>query len=82
MNGNEELISFIQRTVGYSLTGSVNEQVIFFLYGDGQNGKSSFLSILSTLMGSYAKTLLAKSLMVKRHDGINNDNAAALKGPD
>ena len=79
MNGNEELIKFIQRAAGYSLTGSVSEQVIFFLYGDGQNGKSTFLSILSAMMGSYARTLLARSLMVKKYDGINND-IAALKG--
>jgi putative DNA primase/helicase len=79
MEGKADLIRFIQKVVGYSITGSVREQCIFFLYGGGQNGKSTFLEILEKLMGSYSKTLLAKSLMVKKNEGINND-IAELKG--
>jgi putative DNA primase/helicase len=51
--GNIELISFIRRAVGYSLTASINEQVLFFLYGTGQNGKSTFAETLKHLFGSY-----------------------------
>ena len=51
--GNTELISFIQRAVGYSLTASIDEQVLFFLYGTGQNGKSTFSECLKHLFGTY-----------------------------
>src|SRR5262249_12125557 len=38
--GNQDLIRFLQRMVGYALTGSTQEQALFFLYGTGANGKS------------------------------------------
>lgn len=53
LSENQELISFMQRAVGYSLTGSIDEQVLFFLYGTGQNGKSTFAETLKHLFGSY-----------------------------
>jgi putative DNA primase/helicase len=54
MQGDDELVRFIQRAVGYSLTGRVDEQVLFFLHGHGQNGKSTFLNVLQALVGDYA----------------------------
>ena len=41
MDGNTDLIEYLHRVVGYSLTGSVAEQVLFFFYGTGANGKSN-----------------------------------------
>ncbi|HWQ92386.1 MAG TPA: phage/plasmid primase, P4 family [Clostridia bacterium] len=55
-NGNLELERFLQRVVGYALTGLTLEQAFFFLYGTGANGKSVFLSVLATLFGDYAST--------------------------
>jgi putative DNA primase/helicase len=52
--GNAELISFVRRAVGYSLTGLTSAQVFFFCFGTGENGKSAFLSILQALLGEYA----------------------------
>jgi putative DNA primase/helicase len=49
-----ELIGFVQRAVGYSLTSSVREQALFLCYGRGANGKSVFLSALRHLVGDYA----------------------------
>jgi putative DNA primase/helicase len=43
--GEEELIDFVQRAVGYCMTGDVNEQVLFMCYGTGANGKSTFLEV-------------------------------------
>lgn len=54
LGGDDELISFVQRAVGYSLTGNVSEQCLFFLYGSGQNGKSTFAEALQQLFGDYA----------------------------
>lgn len=53
LSEDADLISFMQRAVGYSLTGSIDEQVLFFLYGTGQNGKSTFAETLKHLFGSY-----------------------------
>jgi putative DNA primase/helicase len=55
-DGDIELQSFLQRMVGYSLTGSVREECLFFMYGLGANGKSKFLGAISGMLGDYAKT--------------------------
>lgn len=54
--GDRELQAFLQRMIGYCLTAVTSEHALFFLYGTGANGKSVFLSIISELMGDYAKT--------------------------
>jgi P4 family phage/plasmid primase-like protien len=55
-NWNAELENFLQRMVGYSLTGCTCEECLFFLYGLGANGKSKFIGAISGMIGSYAKT--------------------------
>ena len=52
-DGNNELIGFVQRIAGYSMTGNVKEQMLIFAYGTGANGKSSLLDVLRTLAGDY-----------------------------
>jgi putative DNA primase/helicase len=49
-----EVRAFLQRAVGYCLTGDVSEQVLFFLFGTGCNGKSSFIRTIQALLGDYA----------------------------
>jgi putative DNA primase/helicase len=48
-----DLAAFIQRMLGYALTGSTAEQCLFFLYGRGANGKSVLLNTVSSIMGDY-----------------------------
>lgn len=48
-----EIISCVQRIVGYSLTTDISEQVIFVLVGNGSNGKSTFVNILTELLGDW-----------------------------
>lgn len=52
-NGNAELIDYIWRAVGYSLTADMREQCFFVMYGSGSNGKSIFIDALETITGSY-----------------------------
>jgi len=80
MDGNQNLITFLQRAVGYSLTGATSEQVLFFLYGTGANGKSTFLDIIYELFGNYASATPTSTLLSKAgSDTIPND-IARLKG--
>ena len=53
-SGDADLIQFVQRAVGYSLTGDVREQVLLICHGVGSNGKSVFLNILRKLLGNLA----------------------------
>ena len=79
MGGNQALIGFIHRAVGYSLTGLTDEQCLFFLHGSGQNGKSTLLTAIKELLGDYAMQCPAETLMVKQGGGIPND-IARLRG--
>lgn len=51
---NTELQAYLQRVAGYCLTGSTRAQAMFFAYGTGANGKSTFLNTLQSIMGDYA----------------------------
>jgi len=53
MCGRADLVEFLQRAAGYSLTAMTNEQVFFFLYGDGSNGKSTFLTTMMLILSEY-----------------------------
>ena len=82
-NENTELIEYMQRAVGYSLCGSTQEQMMFILYGNGRNGKSVFLDIITEMFGSYAINIQPQTIMVKQNSsGANSDiarlNAARL----
>ena len=79
-SGDKELIRYIQKAVGYSLTGSTAEQCVFFLYGTGRNGKSTFIEIIRHIMGDYAANIQADTIMVKRNNGSANSDIARLKG--
>jgi putative DNA primase/helicase len=78
-NGNLALIEFLQKAVGYALTGSTREQCLFFLHGLGANGKSTLLEIIHTLLGDYAHRTSSETFLIKKSGGIPND-VAALRG--
>lgn len=77
---NQELIDYVQTAVGYSMTGSIKEQIMFILYGNGRNGKSVFLETISNIIGTYAKTIQASSIMVKQNNSGPNSDIARLAG--
>jgi P4 family phage/plasmid primase-like protien len=52
--GDAALAAWLRRAVGYTLTGLTGEQQLFFLWGTGDNGKSTFLDVVLRLLGSYA----------------------------
>jgi putative DNA primase/helicase len=64
--GDEELIRFTRRAAGYSLTASTNERCLFFLYGEGKNGKTTLVSSLQKMLGDYATPVTTEMLMMQR----------------
>ena len=79
-DNNSDLIAFLQRAVGYSLTGDVSEHCLFFLHGDGRNGKSVFIEALKYTLSDYAKTARPDVLMAKRQGDAIPNEIAALAG--
>jgi P4 family phage/plasmid primase-like protien len=75
MNGDQALVEYLQRIVGYSLTGSTQEQALFIPYGSGANGKSTFTQAILGMLGDYGKkanfdTFLTSKMKSK---GVGND---------
>ncbi len=79
MRNDQEMIDFLQRAIGYSLTGDDKEEVFFFLYGKGQNGKTKFVETVRCLLGDHARSANFKTFVLKKYDGIRED-IARLKG--
>lgn len=69
-----ELIAYLQRVVGYAMTGSTSEQCVFLFHGTGANGKSTFLNVIGEVLGEYATRLDANSFLVNK-SGVPNDLA-------
>jgi putative DNA primase/helicase len=79
-NGDQDLIRFVQKAIGYTLTGSIKEQCMFICYGDGANGKSVFLDVISTMLGDYASNAQVETLLYRKNQGGGTSDLARLKG--
>ncbi|MBP3742746.1 MAG: hypothetical protein J6J00_07150 [Treponema sp.] len=75
---DNQLIRFIQKAMGYTLSGDVSEQCLFILWGTGANGKSTFLNVLQQLFGDYACSASTETFMKKTSEQSND--LARLKG--
>jgi putative DNA primase/helicase len=77
--GDAELIAYVQRVAGYCLTGSIEEQLFFLLFGNGANGKSTFVRILFDLLGDYIVQLPTETLL-KQQSRSQTSDLARLDG--
>jgi putative DNA primase/helicase len=63
LDGDTDLIAFMQRAAGYALTGETRAHKMLFLYGTGRNGKSVFLDVLTHIWGDYARRVPATTFL-------------------
>ncbi len=77
--GNQELGKFLQRMSGYALTGLTDEHALFFIYGTGANGKSTFLNALTGCAGDYHRTSPIETFTASATERHPTD-LAALRG--
>lgn len=76
LGGDAALIAFVQRAVGYSLAGVTDANAMFILWGNGANGKSTFVEVLRYVLGDYAVDTPAETFIVKQSGQIPTDLAA------
>jgi P4 family phage/plasmid primase-like protien len=79
-NGNQNLIHFIQRATGYTLTGSINEQCLFIMHGTGANGKSTFINTIAELLSDYGQNTPTETLMIQKNRSGATEDIARLRG--
>jgi P4 family phage/plasmid primase-like protien len=79
LGGDADLIAFLQRALGYSLTGVVDEHAMFFVFGLGQNGKGVLLNSIAGIFGDYGRTASAETFLASKNDRHPTD-VAGLAG--
>eukprot|EP00798_Chlamydomonas_sp_ICE-L_P008842 gene8842-biopygen699 len=57
MGGDEAMAKFIQRLLGYGITGEVREEIFPIWTGSGRNGKGLLTQALQQLLGAYYKEM-------------------------
>lgn len=79
MDKKEDLVAFLQRAVGYSLTGVIRDRrCLFFCYGSGANGKSRLLAAIRRVLGEYAQQAPASLLQNSGNRTSTNDLARMI----
>jgi putative DNA primase/helicase len=75
-NGDEELVDYVGRAIGYSLTGDTREQVVFVAHGHGCNGKDTLVRVVLRIVGEHGQTAPFETFVRARGDrGVRNDIA-------
>lgn len=77
---NKDVIHYVHKAFGYSMTDSAREQCMFILHGDGNNGKSLLLDIIKSALGSYGITSKPQLLTEQKFGTQNSEEIARLKG--
>jgi len=79
--GKDALIRYIQKVVGYCLTGDTSDQCLFILHGEGENGKTTFLETIRMLLGDYAYQTGFSTFLIHKN-GTSWHELARLRGRD
>jgi putative DNA primase/helicase len=79
-DGDTELQSFLQRIAGYSLTGSIREEVLFFIHGPTAAGKSTFVDAIRGAIGDYGHTADFESFLARTNTGAPRNDIAGMVG--
>jgi putative DNA primase/helicase len=75
MDGDQTMVDYLQRVIGYSLTGDTSEDCLFILHGAGANGKSTLLDTLQTLLGPFSAQVQSESFMIQKTQTVRSDIA-------
>jgi putative DNA primase/helicase len=79
MDNDVSKVAYLQEAVGYALTGFTKEQCFFICWGQGANGKGTFLHTIRRLLGDYAQQADFNSFVATATSGPRND-LAAMRG--
>lgn len=77
---DDEIIHYVHKALGYSISDLTREQCMFILHGDGNNGKSLLLDVINTILGSYGISTKAELLTESNFESQNSEQIARLKG--
>jgi len=76
----DRMVEYLQRALGYSMTGTTEEKAVFVPFGTGNNGKTTLLSTFLQLLEEYAVLLQVDTLMVRAESNNTQADLADLRG--
>lgn len=79
-NKDIDLIDYVQRAIGYSLTGQTTEDKFFMAYGSGRNGKTTLFGVIQAMLGDYASTASSSLILSQGNFPKQSYDLAALIG--
>lgn len=77
-SADEKLVGYVQRLLGFSMTGLQLYHLLVFLWGAGRNGKTTLLEAVSKVLGDYSRSISSELLLMSRENG--DYNVAQLRG--
>jgi P4 family phage/plasmid primase-like protien len=80
MGSDQQMVDFLSRATGYTLSADTSAQAMFFPYGDGCNGKGVFLEVVRYVMGGYGKDTSFETFVITRNKNEARNDLAGLVG--
>lgn len=80
LNGDVEMIVWLMKAAGYSATGLVSEEKMFFVHGSAATGKSTFMEAIKSVLGDYARTADFETFLRRNQVGGARNDLARLAG--
>ena len=77
---DRDLVSYLHRALGYSITGDISEQCLWFPFGPGSGGKTTLLRAIGATLGSYAYTAPFSTFLKDQHGSTITNDLAVLHG--
>ncbi len=78
--GSPDLIAFLARALGYSITGDTSEEKLFFIHGPAASGKSTVIEAVKAALGDYAVTTDFETFLKRNQVGCPRNDLARLAG--
>jgi putative DNA primase/helicase len=75
-----EMISYVQKLLGYSLAASAREHLLPIIHGPGQNGKSTLFNAMLAMLGPDYALKVSETLLTPGRDGTPAHEVAELFG--
>lgn len=80
LDENEEMLMWLAKAIGYSVTGDVSEEKMFFIHGNTATGKSTFTEAIKVVLGDYAQTADFETFLRRSQVGDTRNDVARLEG--
>jgi len=80
MEDDQEKIYYLQQIAGIALTGTVSQQAFFLFFGNGANGKSTFIQVLQGLLADYGASAEFSTFLAQRNKNGPRDDLYVLRG--